>query len=62
MKGLIYLNLSLVQGNIPKSVINWAAKIAVPNFVDNLRTACFKYEKENPNGSSLDNVEVINIE
>ncbi|KAI9264420.1 hypothetical protein BY458DRAFT_513972 [Sporodiniella umbellata] len=45
------------KGNIPKSVINWAAKIAVPAFVNSLKTACLEYTKEHPEDGSLSTLE-----
>ncbi|KAI8080285.1 uncharacterized protein B0P05DRAFT_586920 [Gilbertella persicaria] len=33
------------KGNIPKSVVNWAAKTGVPTFMNNLKNACQQSEK-----------------
>ncbi|CAO3682348.1 unnamed protein product [Rhizopus stolonifer] len=49
------------KGNIPKSVINWAAKIAVPSFVNNLKDACLQYEKEYPGDTSFNTLDVIRV-
>ncbi|KAG0746656.1 hypothetical protein G6F57_006701 [Rhizopus arrhizus] len=49
------------KGNIPKSVINWAAKIAVPAFVNSLKNACLQYEKEHPGDVSFDILDVIHF-
>ncbi|KAI8975687.1 hypothetical protein BDF20DRAFT_624943 [Mycotypha africana] len=37
------------KGNIPKSVINWAAKTAVPMFINSLKDACKLFEETYPN-------------
>ena len=57
------INFHDKQGNIPKSVINWAAKTGVPAFISNLKAACQQYEKEHPNGVPLplDNSDVIHF-
>ncbi|CAO3637024.1 unnamed protein product [Mucor fragilis] len=51
------------KGNIPKSVINWAAKTGVPAFIGNLKAACLQYEKEHPDGVPLplDSSDVIQL-
>lgn len=54
--------MDLFQGNIPKSVINWAAKVAVPSFVNNLKSACLQYEKEYPGDASFDTLDVIRVQ
>jgi len=56
-------NSFIIQGNIPKSVINWAAKTGVPAFIGNLKAACRQYEKEHPDGVPLplDSSDVIQL-
>ncbi|KAI8075597.1 hypothetical protein BDF21DRAFT_439439 [Thamnidium elegans] len=50
------------KGSIPKSVINWAAKTGIPTFIENLKSACVQYDKENPtNKAQLDDIETLYI-
>lgn len=49
------------KGSIPSSVINWAAKTGVPNFIKSLKNACLQYQQENPAGVSLDNCDIIQL-
>ncbi|KAI7904075.1 uncharacterized protein BX663DRAFT_471185 [Cokeromyces recurvatus] len=50
------------KGNIPKSLINWAAKTGVPTFINNLKAACQEYKKEHPDGTPpLDKPNIIEL-
>ncbi|KAI8356657.1 hypothetical protein BD560DRAFT_449339 [Blakeslea trispora] len=47
------------KGNIPKTIINWAAKTGVPTFIDSLKKACKQYEKEQTNATTHKDENVI---
>ncbi|CEI89445.1 hypothetical protein RMCBS344292_05865 [Rhizopus microsporus] len=49
------------KGSIPKSVINWAAKTAVPAFVNSLKNVCLKYQREHPGDIFLDTSDIIKL-
>ncbi|KAI8331612.1 hypothetical protein EDC96DRAFT_451753 [Choanephora cucurbitarum] len=47
------------KGNIPKAILNWAAKTGVPAFIDHLKHACRQYERDHGPILSSDDTHVL---